>query len=251
MASDNMRSPPRSLIEAFSGIAQFVHSSEDYEENLRRITETAVHALSACDAASLSLLEKPGPVTYAATAQIALDGDQIQYDENEGPCLDAAMEQRWVYTPDVAVDARWPRSSARLGSELGVGSMLSCRLTLEAAPSHTLGGINLYSTSRAAYTDEDQMMALLLAALGAVVIDASRQQLNLRAAIESRQVIGEAIGTLRSQDPGLSREAAFGILSSASQRMNVKLRDLAQRIADGSPMVTRKPTPPAGPATRR
>jgi GAF domain-containing protein len=233
MSNNRARHPSPSLIEAFSEIAQRIHSSEDYEDSMRRITETATDAIPRCRSASLSLLEKDGPRTHAATSQLSLEGDQVQYDEGEGPCLDAAMNERWVYTPHIASDERWPRSSPRLAAELGVGSMISCRLTLDAAPNHTLGGLNLYATEPDAFTDEDQMLSILLASLGAVVVDASRQQAHLRSAIESRQVIGEAIGLLRAQG-GVSRETAFDMLSKASQRMNVKLRDLAQQIADGS-----------------
>lgn len=235
MASADSRVPAQdhadSIVAQFADLAMYVHSSEDYPDSLRRITTTATEAIRGCAAASLSLLEKDGPVTHAATSALAAQGDQIQYDENEGPCLDAAMEERIVYTSNVANDDRWPRSSGRLGSELGVGSMLSCRLALDVAPRHTLGGLNLYATSLDAFTEDDKMLTLLLASLGAVVIDASRQQVHLRAAIESRQVIGEAIGILRAQQ-GISSQEAFELLSKASQRMNVKLRDLAQRISD-------------------
>jgi hypothetical protein len=92
--------------------------------------------------------------------------------------------------------------------------------------------MNLYSTVEHAFTEEDQMLASLLASLGAVVVDASRQQAHLRAAIESRQVIGEAIGIIKAQG-GVSSDQAFVMLSKASQRMNLKLRELARRIADG------------------
>jgi GAF domain-containing protein len=225
--------PSRSLVEAFSEIASHIHSSEDYEETMRRITETAVSAVSGCESSSLSLLEKHGPATHAATSELALRGDQIQYDEGEGPCLDAAQKQAYVLTADLAHDPRWPKSSTRIANELGVGSMLSCRLTLDAAPNHTLGGLNMYASAANAFSDEDQMMAILLASLGAVVVASSRQQASLRAAIESRQVIGEAIGMLRSQT-NMSREEAFTTLARASQRMNVKLRDIADRITEGS-----------------
>lgn len=228
---DRHHDPGPPLITQFADLAMHVHSSEDYDDSLRRITSTAVEALSRCDAASLSLLEKSGPVTRAATAELATRGDDVQYEENEGPCLDAAMEERLIYSPQVGTDDRWPKSGVRLGSELGVRSMLSCRLALDVAPRNTLGGLNLYSTSYDAFTDDDKMLALLLSSLGAVVIDASRQAVNLRAAIESRQVIGEAIGILRAQQ-GVTSDEAFQILSKASQRMNIKLRDLAQRISD-------------------
>jgi GAF domain-containing protein len=152
--------------------------------------------------------------------------------------------QRRVYTPDVRADHRWARSSVRIADELGVGSMLSCRLTLDAAPNRTLGGLNLYATGLDAFGEEDQMLAILLASLGAVVVDASQQQAHLRAAIESRQVIGEAVGIMRAQT-GLSSEEAFSRLASASSRMNIKLRDLAARIAarqEAPPGPNGKPT---------
>jgi hypothetical protein len=131
-----------------------------------------------------------------------------------------------------------------MAEEIGVGSMVSCRLTLDAAPNHTLGGMNLYATAEHAFSDEDQMLAILLSSLGAVVLDASQQQAHLRAAIESRQVIGEAIGIIKAQRR-VSSDEAFRILSTAFQRMNVKLRDLAQRISQGGqpPAVAPRPAP--------
>jgi transcriptional regulator with GAF, ATPase, and Fis domain len=227
---------PQALVTAFSELAAHVYASEDAEQSMCRITQVASSAITGCAAASLSLLMKGGPQTFAATHPLAHQGDQIQYAEGEGPCLDAAMEQRWVYSPRVAEDARWPRSGARLGRELGVGSMMSCRLTLDAAAHQTLGGLNLYATAEDAFDAEDQMLAVLLSSIAAVVVDSSRQQAGLRAAVQSRQVIGEAIGMLRAHDPELSREDAFGLLSAASQRTNLKLRDLAQRIADREPL---------------
>jgi hypothetical protein len=226
--------PARSLVEAFSEIARHVHASPDPDESMRRITMAACEAIAGCDAASLSLITPDGPATRAATGRLAVEGDLIQYAEREGPCLDAAMHERWLTTPDLRCDPRWPRSSVRLADELGVGSMLSCRLSLDAAPHATLGGMNLYARRVGAFSEADEMMAILLSSLGGVVLDASRQQANLRAAIESRQVIGEAIGILKTQRHVTSDEA-FTMLSQASQRMNVKLRELAHRIADDPP----------------
>ena len=243
--------PTPSLIEAFSEIAQHVQASEDPEESMGRITRTAVDAISGCHSASMSLLTPDGAATCAATDQLALDGDQIQYEEREGPCLDAAMHERWVYVPALRQDPRWPTSSTRLAMEAGVGSMISCRLTLDAAPNNTLGGMNLYSSVENAFTDEDQMLAILLASLAAVVVDASRQQAHLRAAIGSRQVIGEAIGMIKAQHRQLTSDEAFAMLVKASQRMNIKLRDLARRIAEGNPpagggfAVAARSTPPS------
>src|SRR3954451_742452 len=75
------------------------------------------------------------------------------------------MEERWVSVPDMTRDPRWGRSSSRLADELKVGSMFSSRLILDAAPHHTMGGMNLYATASDAFSDEDQMLAILLASL--------------------------------------------------------------------------------------
>jgi len=76
----------------------------------------------------------------------------------------------------------------------------------------------------------------LLAAVASVAADAASSKAEMRAAVQSRQVIGEAIGILRAQSD-LSSEDAFQLLTQASQRMNVKLRDVAAQIA-------RQPTSP-------
>jgi len=227
-----------SLILEFTALARHVHASDDFSGSLARITSTAQQAIAGCEAASISLLTRDGPVTFGATDALADEGDQIQYEEGEGPCLDAAMEEHWVYTPDLAVEPRWPRSAARLSLHLGVHSMFSTRLALDAAPLDTLGGLNMYATRPDAFSQQDQMLGLLLSSLGAVVVDASKQQENLRRAIDSRQVIGEAVGMLRAQNK-VSSEQAFRMLSQASQRMNIKLREVAERIVrppeDGAP----------------
>lgn len=58
---DNIEATPsRSLVEAFSEIARRIHTSEDYDDSLRRITQTATEAIRGCDAASMSLVEKAG-----------------------------------------------------------------------------------------------------------------------------------------------------------------------------------------------
>jgi GAF domain-containing protein len=106
------------LIERFAAAARRMHTSEDFDESLQRITDTAVHALRGCEAASISLVERDGPVTRGATSALALAGDQIQYEENEGPCLDAAMEEPWVYTPDLTQEPRCPRSAERMSSSV-------------------------------------------------------------------------------------------------------------------------------------
>jgi transcriptional regulator with GAF, ATPase, and Fis domain len=229
MDASTSRAPDR-LVQAFDEIASRIKVLPDLDQTLHQVTLSATQTLPGCDAASISLVQKRGnPVTVGATGELAMKGDSIQYDEGEGPCLDATMTQRWVYTPDAGADQRWPRSSARMAEELDVGSLLSCRLSMDASPARTLGGLNLYSTSRDAFDEQSRTLGLLLSTLAAVVVDASRREAQLHLALQSRAVIGEAVGMLRSQS-NISSQDAFAMLVNASQRMNVKLREVAQEI---------------------
>ena len=51
-------------------------------------------------------------------------------------------------------------------------------------------------------------------------------------AMQSRAVIEQAKGILMARSPHLTADEAFDLLRKASQRENVKLRDIAKRIVD-------------------
>ena len=61
--------------------------------------------------------------------------------------------------------------------------------------------------------------------------------------MRSRAVIEQAKGILIARSPEITPDKAFDVLRRASQRENVKLREIAQRIVD------RKPAP-SGAASR-
>src|SRR3954451_151379 len=213
-------------------IVPSLYASADLDDTFARITRAAVDVLDACDHASITTIRGEEMDTRASTSEVALAADQLQYQERQGPCLDAVTRDQWVITPDVQKPQRSPRFSARLHGELDVHSMLSVRLAVAAAPTRNLGGLNMYSRRVDAFTDDQRDAGLLLAAVASVAADASRTQAEMAAAVQTRQIIGEAIGIIRNQSD-MSSEEAFAVLAQASQRMNVKLRDVAAAIAEG------------------
>lgn len=71
------------------------------------------------------------------------------------------------------------------------------------------------------------------------LLDAEAELATLRDALESRLVIGQAMGLLMARQ-GLSTDAAFEALARQSQETNVKLRDVAARlVADAQPEASR------------
>ena len=57
----------------------------------------------------------------------------------------------------------------------------------------------------------------------------------LSQAMQSRAVIEQAKGILMARSPQMTADDAFELLRKASQRENIKLRDIAQRIVDRKP----------------
>lgn len=233
LAAEESFTVSHDIVDAFEEMTTLLRSSNDLPETFNNVTAAAVRTIDGCQAASVTLLEKTGFVTSAASDPIAEHGDQIQYDAGEGPCLSAAVDQPLIYTRILRQDTRWPRSASVIAAELGVGSMLSSRLSFGTDREPTLGSLNLYARDEEAFDEEDQLVAVLLASLSSVVIHHARVEANLQKGLLTRQVIGEAVGILRAQND-CPREEAFAMLVTASKRMNIKLRTIAERLVDGS-----------------
>ncbi len=125
---------------------------------------------------------------------------------------------------------------ARAARAHGVGSVLSLPLV---AGDVGLGALNLYAPAGMAFSTEDEAVGLELAAAAAIVLanasaywGASLLGEQLTEAMRSRAVIEQAKGMLMARSPELSPDDAFDLLRRASQRENVKLREIAQRIVD-------------------
>lgn len=224
---------PQGLVGAFDEMTARLQLTDDLASTFAIVTEAAVRTIEGCQAASVSLLQKTGFVTRAATDPIAEKGDHIQYDAGEGPCLSAAVEQPLIYTPKLRDDQRWPRSASAIAGELGVGSMLAARLSYGPTREPALGALNLYSRNEEAFDEDDLLLTVLLASLTSVVTHHTQVEANLQKGLMTRQVIGEAVGILRAQND-VPREEAFAMLVTASTRMNLKLRIIAERLVDGT-----------------
>lgn len=144
---------------------------------------------------------------------------------------------RCFITGSLSHEWRWPDFARRAHEQTGVESVLSLRLF---ASETTMGSLNLYSLEAEAFNDDDVAVALVFASHAAVALAGAQREADLEAKAASRDVIGMAKGKIMAQR-SVSEDEAFDILRRASQRMNIKLRELAERLVH----------PPAdGPATR-
>lgn len=131
-----------------------------------------------------------------------------------------------TYTPDLANDTSWPNFGPKAAAA-GVASQMAIRLsTTETA----VTGLNLYSHHLRAFPDGGDV-AQLFASHAIVALGYARHVIGLSHAVETRTVIGTAIG-ITMERYGLTDERALEYLIRLSQNSNIKLRDLAARIVD-------------------
>ena len=228
---------PTLLAEAFARIAEHLYDAETTDEVLARIAEAAVATVSGSGAASVTLREAGSYRTTGSTAAAATEIDQAQYDADEGPCLDA------VTTPMVAApsypDERWPR----LGTappDHGMQSSVSYQLkwsNRDGAEAGT-GSLNIYGLVPDAFDEAAMEIGAVLAAHASLAARAvgertSLEQLDrhLEEALLSRDVIGQAKGILMERLK-TTPDRAFDILKESSQRLNLKLREVARNLAE-------------------
>jgi GAF domain-containing protein len=207
---------------------------EKFDQTLQRVVSLAQQTIGGCDAASVTLIETRAhdAETVVSSHDLALRADKEQYDRDAGPCLDAARHGDTYYVPDMTDEPRWGGYPAAAAA-LGVRSSLSIPL---AARSKPLGALNLYAETPDAFSEAARDLARLFGAQASVavanaqVVDASRRLASqLQEAMRSRAVIEQAKGILMAER-GCDGDGAFELLKSASQRENVKLREIAERL---------------------
>lgn len=226
------------LLASFAPLARQLFASDDLREVLAQVLKFTVGAVAGCDYASVTL-HRPGRMADTVTSDaVAAELDDIQFASGIGPGPEAMQRGNPVYAADLAGSTRWPILAAT-AAQLNVGSALCHGLYLHRpAQWSALGAFNLYSATPGAFSDDDQEFASILAAYlaVAVAIDQRRDEVDRREAalhrgLSSRDVIGQAKGILMERRH-LSAGDAFDLLRRASQRLNRRLTDVAQHLAE-------------------
>lgn len=218
-------------------------------DTLLNVSQITVDAMPAADMAGFSLLGENGrPTTGVFTDEQSPEIDAAQYESGRGPCLDSWREGRVVRLDDMdSAKATYPEF-AKAAQAHGVESTLSLPLI---AGEDRLGALNLYARRASGFSGDDEAVGTDLAAAAAVVMAnasafwaASQLSEQLGQAMQSRAVIEQAKGIVMARSPQMTADEAFDVLRKASQRENVKVRDIAHRIVD------RKPADSAGAVLR-
>ncbi|MHB8293417.1 MAG: GAF and ANTAR domain-containing protein [Acidimicrobiales bacterium] len=222
--------------EALRALARFLVTDNSVGDALLRVAEISIAALQGAEIAGIALLDDEGRSTTGVyTDEESPEIDKAQYATGNGPCLDAWRYGRVVRIDDMNLASNYPEF-ARTARDHNVLSTLSLPLR---AGSASMGALNLYARAPSAFSAEDQAVAEDLAAAAAAVLanasaywNAFELGENLAEAMRSRAVIEQAKGILMARSPELDADGAFDLLRRASQRENIKLRDVARRIVE-------------------
>lgn len=223
--------PPADLAETFEEIARLLLISPTLHEALIRTVHAAVVVIPGCDHAGISLIGRREISTPAASDDIPLRVDAIQYETDQGPCLDSIRDHQVFETDDLISETRWPDFAKRAAEETGVRSIMSFRLFVRE--NDTMGSLNLYSKERSAFGEATCAIGAVFAAHAAVAMTASRELESLNAALVSRATIEQAKGIIMAATR-CTAEEAFELLRQQSQALNEKLRDIAAELVERS-----------------
>ncbi len=226
-----------------SHLTQWLLETDSLEDFLETLTDAALE-LSRVEGAGLTLERDGRPLTVVSAGTVATKLDEKQYGQDDGPCLQALRTGEELLVRDMLQESRWgdypPYAAA-----CGIRSSLSLPI---AAHTHTACAINLYAAPPDAFGQADltALRSLAAEATGAIslaqrIADTQEFADQLQTAMHSRSVIDQALGVVMGQRR-CSSDEAFGILRSASQHRNIKLRDLCTELITN--LTGRPPTAP-------
>ena len=222
------------LDRSLSELGAVLFTRTQLDELLRLTASLGKETIGGARSVSVSLLHNGRFTTPASSDEGAVRVDAVQYEGNGGPCVDAAREGHRVDVRDEAGWSKWP-DVHREARTLGFVSAMSLPLTADGS---TIGAFNVYSDRPDGFDSAEVERGGKFARVAAVVLAnasafASRDTMaaQLREALETRDVIGQAKGILMARE-GCTADEAFDRLRRISQDTNRKLTVIAQDLVN-------------------
>ncbi|MEU7921761.1 GAF and ANTAR domain-containing protein [Micromonospora zamorensis] len=219
---------------AISELGQIKFGETDLSGVLSQVSELARRTIPGAEEVSVTLLKQEGAHTAAFSGEMALRLDELQYEYEQGPCLEAAKEAAVVSVPDMSEEVRWPQWAAR-AVQGGALSSLSIGFPIQET---VLGALNIYGVKPGAFDDDAVTLAQTFAGYAAVALanahlydTTATLAAQMQSAMQSRAVIEQAKGIIMGERR-CTPDEAFAVLARVSQDSNRKLRDVAAALVE-------------------
>jgi GAF domain-containing protein len=220
-----------SLVHDLANIVDLTRTDMSAELVYSRVVEAAERSVPGCDGASFVLWPGGPPRVHIVTHPDLAHVDESQFQVREGPGLAALRQGTLTELPDTLRDRTWPTYSVT-AIHHGVRCCVATTFPLHEGR----GLLQLYATEPRRLSRElDPALALIATQTRAAIrnvtmyaqVQANADQ--MRAARESSTVIEEAKGILMCAYR-CDADAAFDRLRMLSQRRQVKLATVAERL---------------------
>ena len=214
------------LAEALTVAAQQLHDTGSPHSTMRTAVRLAVRLLPGADHAGISVIERTQHRrTVAWSDEVVRSAESGHTTREQAPY----WENLWT-APVVRLEDSEADDSGAVLSELGLRSALSLRLR---ADRRRLTVLTAYSRKPRAFDEAATRVGRLFTAHVSLALDSATVREQLTEAMRTRDLIGQATGILMER-MDMDAAEAFDSLVKASQRENIKLRDLARRIVDAN-----------------
>jgi GAF domain-containing protein len=159
---------PRDVGLDLDRLNRLLASQRALPAKLEAVAEIVQRTLPGCDAVSVALIVEEAAMTGAASSQLAIEADLVQYRHQDGPCLEAAGAQATVRIDALEHDERFEHFAPG-AIDLGVESVLSIPLL---SGDISVGSLNLYSQRSHAFpTDAPEQIAHIAAYAVEVIVE--------------------------------------------------------------------------------
>lgn len=238
------------ITQDFYELARHLRASSEPDGVWAQLAEVAAQAIDSCD--GVSVVKAPRAhrpaVVLAGSTEAALALGRAECLAGEGPSIEAAATDAVVTTNDLASDPRWTTLRELAGSNFPVRSVASFRIADDPCGV----ALSFHHTHENAFDATALAVARLVAAHAgtfALHQDSARKVVNLQQALETSRTIGAAIGIVMLARK-LTPDQAFDVLRETSQRMHVKIRDLALLVTETGELPQVAAAPHRDPAAR-
>ena len=213
-------------------LSRIVNTDQDMRVILDDVVALTKRRIPGAEEVSITLVRDETATTVAGTGTLAVQLDELQYEQGYGPCLDAGRSNENQLIEDAATETRWPDYVQR-ATKAGLGSSLSVPLPIEH---YLVGALNIYSVTANAFSPASVTLGGALPARVTAALSSAesarthRERItNLERALESHAVINQAKGMIMVQRK-CSADSAFTLLRQLSMDQNIKLYDLAASL---------------------
>jgi len=218
------------VAEAYAGFVAELRQQPTHDATAHRAVELARKLFTCSGAAIWVMGGRRMPVAQASTDPDLVAGIRANVpDRRQGVAWACLTDNHVVRVDDFHDDPRWPDLAATIRDKTSLRSAIGYPLTVAR---ESFGALVIYSDVPGEFGGETSLLGATFAIHLSLALQSARateRVTHLEQALLTNRRIGTAIGILMAHHR-VTEEHAFDLLRTSSQRENVKLAAIAERV---------------------